>query len=123
MATAQGTIVRQGTTDAIAGAIITLKRKGEKDRKVTSDAAGNFEFQDLSNATYTLSAWKEDNLSGKQTIDVTNDQLRLQIELDPQRDEKAGKGFFKWLLAALGLLIILYLVLHLVLPQGTLSTK
>jgi hypothetical protein len=69
-----GTVRDAGTTNPIAGAVVTLRQGATELAARTTNAAGTFGFQELPEGTYTLSATAAGYQTATQNVTVTEGQ-------------------------------------------------
>jgi len=116
MATASGTVFRSGGKERIAYATVKAYQAG-KTEYTTANEAGEFNLTIPAAGTWEFVALDAGYFASKpQPADMAQDQPNLKIYLNriaETEDEKAGKVFFWVLLAIFGLLIALYLAVHL----------
>jgi hypothetical protein len=118
MTIASGTIFKTGGKERMPKATIKASKKGANTVYAQADKDGNFTLNLPEPGNWELVAFEEKS-SASDPISVKMDQDQLDIEISLRRigetvDEKKGKTFFWILVGALGVLIALYLVLHLV---------
>ena len=120
MPIAKGTVYRWGSDERIQHA--SVKATNKVTRKVehtTTDDDGDFEF-DLASGTWTLMALHEKSLPKSVELLLEQDTEGLRIELQRLQDTTdASQGMRFWyaLLISLGVLIVLYIGLHIVFPR------
>ena len=130
MTKASGTVYRYGSNERIERASVKATM-GTQVSYFTTDDDGDFSF-DLDPGTWTLVALDEASLPSKpKELDLMQDTTGIRIDLFRlQGTEDRAQGRYLWygLLIAFGLLIALYVVLHLAFPRqpvplsATLST-
>lgn len=118
MTKASGTVYRYGTNERIERASVKATM-GTQVSYFTTDDDGDFSF-DLDPGTWTLVALDEASLPSKpKELDLMQDTTGIRIDLfrlQGTEDRAQGRYFWYGLLVALGLLIALYVGLHLAFP-------
>jgi len=118
MFTASGTVYRSGSKERIERASVKAT-KGAQVEHITTDDDGDFRF-DLDPGTWTLVAMHEDSFPSKpKEVDLVQDTGSIRIDLprlQGTEEGRLGQGFWIALLVTLGLLIALYVGLHLAFP-------
>lgn len=126
MPSASGTVYRYGTNQTIADASVKAVKESKVEHK-TTDAYGDFTFEDLEAGKWSLVAVDETSLRGKPVqIDLVDNETGIIIELQRRQDDedaKQGQRFFNGLLITLGVLVVVYLALHLIFsgPRAVIS--
>jgi hypothetical protein len=98
-------------------------RKDAKTEHATADDYGAFTFPDLDAGDWAFVALDAEDVAGKtkrlKVPDQTDAGVWLQVaRRADEQDARAGRLFFYALLAALALLVILYVALHVAFPQA-----
>jgi hypothetical protein len=118
MVQASGTIYRSGSKERIERASVKAT-KGTQVEYTTSDDDGDFSFS-LDPGTWTFVALHEDSFPSKpKELDLMQDTGSIRIDLprlQGTEEGRLGQGFWIALLVTLGLLIALYVGLHLAFP-------
>jgi len=118
MFTASGTVYRSGSKERIEGASVKAT-KGTQVEHTTTDDDGDFRI-DLEPGTWTFVAMHEDSFPSKpKEVDLMQDSGSIRIDLSRLQgteEGRLGQGFWIALLVTLGLLIALYVGLHLAFP-------
>jgi hypothetical protein len=118
MTKVSGTVYRYGSNERIERASVKATM-GTQVSYVTTDDDGDFSF-DLDPGTWTLVALDEASLPSKpKELDLMQDTTGIRIDLfrlQGTEDRAQGRYFWYGLLVALGLLIALYVGLHLAFP-------
>ncbi len=118
MVQASGTIYRSGTKERIERASVKATM-GTQVEYTTSDDDGDFSFN-LDPGTWILVAMYEDSFPSKpKELDLMQDTGSIRIDLprlQGTEEGKLGQTFWIALLVILGLLIALYVGLHLAFP-------
>jgi len=118
MVQASGTIYRSGSKERIERASVKAT-KGAQVEYTTTDDDGDFRF-DLEPGAWTFVALHEDSFPSKpQELDLMQDTGSIRIDLSRLQGTEEGRlGQIFWiaLLVTLGLLIALYVGLHLAFP-------
>lgn len=121
MAKVSGTVFRFGGEQRIEYASVKATKKGEKVRYTTTDDDGDFSLDDLAPGTWRLVALHEESFPSKAIeIDLMEDTQDLRIDLQRlqgDEDRRLGRRLFIGLLIALGVLIALYVGLHVAIPR------
>lgn len=120
MAKASGTVYRYGSERRIEHASVKATKEGQV-RYATTDDDGDFSFDDLETGRWTLVALHEKSFPSKANkLELMEDTAGIRIDLfrlQGNEDEKLGRNLFIGLLVALGVLIALYVALHLTFPR------
>ena len=131
-----GTVYRYGSDRRIEHASVKAT-KDDQVRYTTTDDDGDFDLKELEPGTWTLVALHDRSFPSKaqqvELVDKDKTGLRIDLfRLQGNEDQKMGRNLFIGLLVALGLLIALYVTLHLAFPRqpaplsrtlGTLITR
>jgi hypothetical protein len=121
MVQASGTVYRSGSRERIERASVKAT-KGAQVEYTTSDDDGDFSFN-LDPGPWTFVALHEDSFPSKpEELDLMQDTGSIRIDLprlQGTEEGKLGQGFWIALLVTLGLLIALYVGLHLAFPSKT----
>lgn len=120
MPTVSGTVMRYSSAERISGASVKATAKGEKPVLVVTDDDGDFTFPDLPPASWSFVVLHETSFPSAPLVkdimaDTDDLDFRLQ-RLAGEEDAAAGRRFFYWLIGLLGGLVVLYALLHLLLP-------
>lgn len=120
-----GTIYRSRTKERIPGALVKATSREKQYMVRDADENGNFKF-DLASGQWSVIAFHNDSFpSDLKSIDLTEDKSGFDIylsRLTGEDDTKEGKVFF-WVLVGLLIgLMIIYVIAHLFLPSGKLSS-
>ena len=122
MAIAQGSVAFSDSMKPAAGATV----KAIKDQKVetrVTDAAGEFTFEDLEAGEWAFSAVQVGyRPSGTEKLDPSQSDAKISLFLTAQAsdsDQEAGKKFFTGILIGLLALIVVYILLHFIIPPNT----
>ncbi|MGD8597634.1 MAG: hypothetical protein PVJ26_11470, partial [Anaerolineae bacterium] len=96
--------------------------KDDQVRYTTTDDDGDFDLKELEPGTWTLVALHDRSFPSKaqqvELVDKDKTGLRIDLfRLQGNEDQKMGRNLFIGLLVALGLLIALYVSLHLAFPR------
>ena len=114
-----GTVYRAGTQERLLNATVKATGKGGP-QYVPTDDDGDFVIKDLQAGEWTLVAMQEECFASKpQTVNLTEDTRGLAIYLSRvagENDQKAGYRFFGVLLGLFAVWLVLYIVLHSLLP-------
>lgn len=120
MAKASGTVYRSDSKERIPGASVKVS-KGERVLFAIADDDGDFEIDVPEPGEWELVALDEDSFPNPPIkLDLTKDRAGIKIDLKRltgEADESAGKTTFTVLLIVFGVLIALYLVLHIAIPE------
>ena len=121
MPTISGTVYRHGRDRRIEHASVKAT-KGDQVQHTTTDDDGDFDLLDLEPGQWKLVALHDRSFPSKaQEVDLMNEDkkgLRIDLfRLQGNEDQKLGRNLFIGLLIALGVLIALYVTLHLVFPR------
>jgi hypothetical protein len=121
MPTISGTVYRHGSDRRIEHASVKAT-KGDQVQHTTTDDDGDFDLLDLEPGQWKLVALHDRSFPSKaQEVDLMNEDkkgLRIDLfRLQGNEDQKLGRNLFIGLLIALGVLIALYVTLHLVFPR------
>jgi hypothetical protein len=116
-----GTVYRFGSDRRIERASVKAT-KDDQVRYTTTDDDGGFDLKELDPGTWTLVALHDRSFPSKaQQVElVDKDKAGLRIDLfrlQGSEDQKMGRNLFIGLSVALGLLIALYVTLHLAYPR------
>jgi len=115
-----GTVYRYGSERRIEYASVKATKEGQV-RYTTTDDDGDFSFDDLDPGKWTLAALHEKSFPSKaKELDLMEDTTEIRINLfrlQGNEDEKLGRNLFIGLLVTLGVLIALYVGLHLAFPR------
>ena len=115
-----GTVYRYGSERRIEYASVKATKESQV-RYTTTDDDGDFCFDDLAPGKWTLAALHEKSFPSKpKELDLMEDTTSIRINLfrlQGNEDEKLGRNLFIGLLVTLGVLIALYVTLHLVFPR------
>jgi hypothetical protein len=119
-----GTVYRYGSEERVQFASVKAWAKGKKVVHAVTDDDGDFQFANLEAGKWTLVALEENSLpSSRLEMDLTEDQSGLRIDLQRLsgvEDQKTGKNFFIAMLISLGVLVVVYILLHLFIhPEAT----
>ncbi len=116
MATASGTVYRSGSKARITGATIKAS-KGDQTLYETTNDDGDFTLAIQDPGIWKFVVLDEKSFPNKpKEIDMSANQSDIEIYLhhiEGEEDEAAGKTTFWVLLGILGVLLIVYMVLHL----------
>jgi len=122
MAKAQGSVVYADSMKPVAGATV----KAVKDKKVETrltDENGEFTFDDLTAGEWAFSAVQAGyRPSGVEKFDPGQSDEKISLFLTTQAsgsDQEAGKKFFTGILIGLLALIVVYVLLHFIIPPNT----
>ena len=122
-----GTVYRYASNERVSYASLKAYSEGKAPVYVTADDDGDFTFPKLSSGKWTLVAMDEYSMPGKKKeINLEKDITNIKIELQRMastKDSEAGKAFFNILLGILGVLIALYVVVHIFFIPKEASTK
>lgn len=123
MASISGTVIRYGTTERIQFASVKATDAKGKIVQTITDDDGDFCFSDLALGKWSIVALNEESFPNSPiSIDLTKNVDNIQIKLQRlagEVDQNAGRRFFNSLLIGLGILIILYIVMHILFPMKT----
>ena len=115
-----GTVYRYGSERRIEHASIKATREKEV-RHTTTDDDGDFEFQDLEPGKWKLAALHEKSFPSKpKELELMENTEGIRIDLfrlAGNEDAKLGRNLFIGLLVALGVLVAVYVGLHLAFPR------
>jgi hypothetical protein len=119
MAKVSGMVYRSGSKEGIPYATIKAS-KGAQVYYTTANKVGEFELEIPEPGSWELIALEKKSYASD-PLSVSTDQDQADIKLIMDRiaetsDDKAGRMFFWILVGVFGLLIILYLLVHLLLP-------
>lgn len=120
MPQASGTVYRVDSDERIQGASVKATRDKETHFCLTDDD-GDFTFEDLEAGDWTFTALHEKcfpkTLEPKPISEPTSG-IKIELHrLQGTEDEKLGRKFFIGLLVALGVLVVVYVALHLAFPR------
>ena len=122
MVTVSGTVISEGTRRKLSGGVVKATSSTGEVLSTVSDEQGGFILRDLEPGEWTLVAMKENYLTSKpQKLDLAADRKDVCFELAllmERADEKVGRIFFYSLLGGLVGLILVYILLHIFLPQA-----
>jgi hypothetical protein len=120
MADATGTVSRSLTEERLPGATVEAKKGTETSRELT-DEHGEFTFVDLEDGTWSFVALEENSIPNPaRTLKHPDETTDISISLlrkEGNRDRVAGLVFFVGLLLTFGVLVALYIVLHVIILQ------
>jgi hypothetical protein len=118
-----GTIYRYGSEERIQYATVKAWSKGKKPTHTFADDDGDFNFDDLEPGKWTILALDENSLPGDRfEVELIEDRTGIKVELQrlaETLDLKKGRNFFIGLLASLGVLVVVYVLLHGFIKIGT----
>lgn len=108
--------------------VVAATAAGQEAEMVRAGEDGRYRFLGLPPGQWTFVAMEENSRSAKKErlLELGTDKIDIDFELyrtQGTEDEKAGRRFFFGLLIGLGVLVMLYLALHLWLPQPILSSS
>ena len=122
MSKAQGNVAYSDSLKPVVGATV----KAVKDQKVEtriSDASGDFTFEDLEAGEWAFSASQAGyKTSGTEKLDPSLSDAKISLfltTLASDSDQEAGKKFFTGILIGLLALIVVYVLLHFIIPPNT----
>ena len=122
MAKAQGSVAYADSMKPAAGATV----KAVKDQKVetsSADASGEFAFEDLEAGVWAFTATQAGyRPSGTEKLDPSQSEARISLFLTAQAsdsEQAAGRKFFNGILIGLLALIVVYVLLHFIIPPNT----
>lgn len=122
MVTASGTVYRSGGKERVSYATIKAY-KGGQTLYTTAGEAGEFTLDIPSPGTWNFVALEKGSFaSDAQPVDMDQNQEDIKIFLDriaETVDDKAGKIFFWITVGIFGLLILVYLLVHLLIVKST----
>ncbi len=120
MSKASGTVYRSDGKARIANATVKASMDKQIINAITDDN-GDFVFENLDPGVWKISAMEESSFPSKpQAVDLTNDQADISITLVAligESDQQAGLSFFWSIIVGLAALIVVYVLLHLWIPQ------
>lgn len=120
MASVSGTVLRYGSAERIVSAIVKAIASDGTITQTVTDDDGDFIFTNLNPGKWSFVALHEDSFPNSPLVlDIMADVDKIQIKLQRlagEDDQAAGQKFFTWLLVALGGLMVVYIVLHLIFP-------
>jgi hypothetical protein len=124
MATISGVIFRSGGKERIPYATVKATQQGQPVIYATAGEGGEFTLKLPGAGKWSLIVLEPGSLASQpQEVDTDRDQEKVKIYLDRlagTADEKAGTQFFWFLVGALFLLIVVYILLHqLIIPPAT----
>ena len=107
--------------------IVAATASGQKTEMVKAGEDGHYQFFGLPPGQWTFVAMEENSRSAKEErlLEIGADQIVIDFELyrtQGTEDKEAGRRFFVGLLVGLGLLFLVYLLLHWLFPQPILSS-
>ena len=115
-----GTVYRYGSERRIEYASVKATKENEVCHTTTDDD-GDFEFTDLAPGKWKLAALHEKSFPSKpKELDLMEDTTGIRIDLfrlAGNEDAKLGRNLFIGLLVALGVVVALYVGLHLAFPR------
>jgi hypothetical protein len=120
MATISGTVFRYDSSERIVNATVRATDKGGKIQQTLSDDDGDYTIPNLNTGTWSVIALHDECFPNKPIVlDIMADKDKVDIRLqrlEGEADRQTGLLFFNWLLAGLGILFVVYIVLHLIFP-------
>ena len=120
MATISGTVFRYDSSERIVNATVRVTDKDGKIQQTLSDDDGDFSISNLNTGTWSVIALHDECFPNKPIVmDIMADKDKIAIKLqrlEGEADHQTGQLFFNWLLAGLGILFVVYVVLHLIFP-------
>jgi hypothetical protein len=120
MATISGTVFRYDSAERIVNASVRATDKDGKIQQTLSDDDGEFSLSNLNTGTWSVQALHDECFPNQPIVmDIMTDKDKVNIKLQRlagESDQTAGLLFFKWLLAGLGSLLVVYIFLHLIFP-------
>ena len=121
-----GTVYRYGSDERVQYASVKAWAKGKRSVHAITDDDGDFNITNIDPGKWTLVALEENSFPSDRTeIELTEDRSDLKIELQRltgTEDEQTGRKFFFALLISLGLLVVVYILLHLFIKPEAAST-
>lgn len=117
-----GTVYRGGTQERIADATVKVSSNASSFQVLTDDD-GDFAFEELQPGEWTLVAMEEEYFpSRQQKINLTGNSTGNSVylaRLTGESDQNAGYRFFRLILIIFTILLVLYVILHNLLPRTT----
>jgi len=120
MPSLSGTVYRYGSAERIVNATVRAAASdGTIVQTVTNDD-GDYSFTGLNPGKWSIVAMNQDSFPNPPLVmDLMQDQQKIDLKLQRlagEVDNAAGQKFFAWLLVAMGGLVVVYIVMHLIFP-------
>ena len=121
-----GTVYKTGSDERVKYAVVKAYSKGKAPIIATTDDDGDFDFKNLEAGKWSLLVLDESSLPEKvPEFQLTKDRSNLKIELQriaDTKDLKVGTKLFYSMLIALGILVVLYILLHIFIHPKDISS-
>ncbi len=127
MASVSGTVIRGVSTERVANGVVKATSASGQIVQVPTDDDGDFTFSNLQVGQWSFIALHEKNFPNSPlNLMVSADMANVLITVTPMEgeyDESKGTRFVKGLMIGLGVLIFIYIVLHIAIPVKLTNTS